>query len=73
MKYQDKDVEELLQYLEDTVPYVQATISPGNAFRYERKDWVVVHEGRVISSRRQLDGIMEKARRLRSSGNGTPT
>lgn len=69
MKYSDKEVDEFLQYIEDTIPYVQATIGPG-CTHPSRKDWIEAHEGRMISSRRQLDGVMEKARRLRSSGDG---
>ncbi len=66
MRHPDEAVEELLAYIEQTVPYVQATINPGNTFpSKERPGWVEIHDGRAHSSERQLEGIMEKVRRIR--------
>ena len=66
MRYKEELVDELLQYLEDTLPYVEATIGPGCTSPSGKKDWLLAHEGRMISSRRQLEGIKEKINKLKA-------
>lgn len=52
----------LAKYVVDTVPYVLATLSDGNVFPAERgKDWREVHNGRRMSSNRQLEALLTKA------------
>lgn len=52
----------LIQHIETTVPYVDATL--GTHIRAPGKpDWIEVHAGRAISSQSQLRGLRELAKR----------
>lgn len=56
----------LIQHLEDSIPYVDATIGPGGTVSSrERPGWVEVHKGRAESSRNQLNNILKEARALK--------
>jgi epoxyqueuosine reductase QueG len=45
------------------VPYVRATISPGNHFKSkERPDWIEIHAGRADQSCRFLDQLQQLAK-----------
>lgn len=55
----------LIDKIEAYVPYVEATIAPGNFFQSDNPDWVQIHKGRAGSSRNQLKIILEQARELK--------
>lgn len=56
-------LQQLIEAIENSVPYVAATISPGNCLRNtDDKDWVGVHHGRVMCSRQHLERLMEKVK-----------
>lgn len=55
--------DELVEKVEQVVPYVLATISPGNTFRTENSDWTKIHTGRMESSYRQLTNLLDLAQR----------
>lgn len=54
---------ELIRKIEVIVPYVTATLGPGNRFPSPRQpDWVEIHGGRCVSSERQLESLLATAR-----------
>lgn len=56
----------LIQHLEDSIPYVEATLGAGNRFPSPtRPEWVEVHGGRAGSSVNQLKNILKEARALK--------
>ena len=69
LKAQLEHVTKLYKKLQDevlrVVPYVQATVSPGNRFASKdlnRRDWVEVHLGRADQSYHMLRDLEAKAK-----------
>lgn len=60
----------VLEHVAVVVPYVTATISPGNTFPTKRDEWVEVHAGRAASSCRQLEGLRKRSDQALSSDAG---
>lgn len=62
-------MDEVGRFVERTlsvISYVRATLSPGNRFSTERKDWEAVHVGRAASSCAQLDHLEREALKVRA-------
>jgi len=58
----------LIGKIETVVPYVAATLAPGNRFpSKERPAWVEIHGGRCSSSVNQLEWLLKEAKSLRES------
>jgi hypothetical protein len=58
-------LEELIQRIEDTIPYVQATLSPYSPVDTSNPEWIAVHKGRARSSVNQLEALLKEARAAR--------
>jgi hypothetical protein len=65
----------LIERIETIVPYVAATIGPGNTFDIEKmrspfkgtaKDWVAIHRGRASSARNQLASLLKEAQAMKT-------
>lgn len=54
-----KDIEAIVPYVISTLPYDGNFRS--NNIETSHPDWVAIHKGRGVSSRRQLDGLLKKA------------
>jgi hypothetical protein len=72
------DLATLIDRIITIVPYVTATIGPGNTFDIEKmrhpfkgaaKDWVAVHRGRASSSRNQLASLLKEAQAMKDKFN----
>jgi hypothetical protein len=55
-------LEEIIQRIEESVPYVQATLSPGSSVSTSNPEWIAVHKGRANSSVCQLEALLRIAR-----------
>jgi hypothetical protein len=61
----------LIERVEQVVPYVLATLSPGNRIRVpDKPDWVQVHKGRCFSSNNQLEILLREAQELKQALEG---
>lgn len=59
-------LKQLIETIENTLPYVAATISVGNCIKIpDEKDWVGIHRGRAGTSRQFLEAVMKKAQELK--------
>lgn len=58
----EQKLAKLIQNIEESVPYIEATLSPGNHFKSkERPDWIEIHGGRASSSYNQLKHLLNLA------------
>jgi hypothetical protein len=56
----------LIDHIEQVVPYVTATLGPGNRLTVEgHTEWTGIHKGRCFSSHRQLEQLVGEARKMK--------
>ena len=63
-----RDAGKFVDHALAVIPYVRATVSPGNRFPGSREHWCEVHEGRADSSVVQLDNLEREAMAIRARG-----